>query len=197
MNQEPRLTSSNYLAAAERQLLDGGYQRVADAVLQRWPHENARLYEDPYSIASVAVYETWHELTTGWIQLQESLVELISHYWTRADAKAWDGYLVLLTPATPTSSVEAEAIRYNTTRLRKLLATGDDLRRLSDITRVLAPLLPLDAIATTADETALEMLPRLLAPHGIDEEHVRTLVAAFERQDPLVETLHSSRVTGA
>src|SRR6267378_4471682 len=170
MNQEPRLTSSNYLAAAERQLLDGGYQRVADAVLQRWPHENARLYEDPYSIASVAVYETWHELTTGWIQLQESLVELISHYWTRADAKAWDGYLVLLTPATPTSSVEAEAIRYNTTRLRKLLATGDDLRRLSDITRVLAPLLPLDAIATTADETALEMLPRLLAPHGIDEE---------------------------
>jgi hypothetical protein len=151
------------------------------------------VYEDPYCVAAVAVYETWNELADGWIQLQEALVELISQFWSRSDAKAWDGYLVLLTPATPTDPLAAEAIRYNTSRVRKLLASGDDLRRLSDVTRVLAPLLPLEQIAASRDETALGMIPRLLGQRGIDEGSVQALIGAFERQESLLEALHQYR----
>lgn len=195
MSDEPRLSPTNLLAAAERELVGAGYRRVPEQALARWPADNVRVYEDPYCVATIAVYETWSELSTGWLHLQESLVELMSKFWTRSDAKAWDGYIVLLTPGTPGSSTEAEAIRYNTTRVRKLLATGEDLRRLSDVTRVLAPLLPVDQVAAPSEETALEMLPRLLAQHGIDEQAVRVLVQAFERNEPLVETLHSRRTS--
>lgn len=191
MSEEIRLTPTNLLAAAGVELSAGGYRKVEEGLLAGWPRESVRVYEDPYSIAAVAVYETWSELATGWVQLQESLVELISRFWTQADAKAWDGYLVLLTPAAPSSAVEAETIRYNTSRLRKLIATGDDLRRLSDVARVLAPLLPLESVATPQEERALDILPRLLARRGIDEGAGRALVRAFERQEPLVEALHS------
>ncbi len=189
MSEDVRLTATNLLAAADSELLSGGYRKVAEDALSGWPRGSVRVYEDPYSVAVVAVYETWTELATGWVQLQEALVDLMSRFWTRADAKAWDGYLVLLTPAAQENSVEVEGIRYNTSRVRKLVATGDDLRRLSDVTRVLAPLLPLEPVVEAQGETALEMLPRLLAQQGIDEEVARVLVRAFERQEPLVEAL--------
>lgn len=189
MSEEVRLTATNLLAAADSELLSGGYRKVGEDALRGWPGGSIRVYEDPYAVAVVAVYETWTELATGWVQLQEALVDLMSRFWTRADAKAWDGYLVLFTPATPGNYVEVEGIRYNTSRVRKLVATGDDLRRLSDVTRVLAPLLPLEPAVETQGETALEMLPRLLAQQGIDEEVARVLVRAFDRQEPLVEAL--------
>src|SRR5712692_5915848 len=173
MSEDLRLSPTNLLAAADRELVGAGYRRVPERALATWPADNVRVYEDPYCVATIAVYETWSELSTGWLQLQESLVELMSKFWTRSDAKAWDGYIVLLTPGTPGSSVEVESIRYNTSRVRKLLATGEDLRRLSDVARVLAPLLPVDQVARASEETALEMLPRLLAQHGIDEQAVR------------------------
>ena len=190
MTEDARLTATSLLAAADRTLLEGGYQRVSESVLASWPRDGVRVYEDPYCVAAVAVYETWNDLATQWIQLQEALVDLISHFWNRSDAKAWDGYLVLLTPATPTTALDAESIRYNTSRLRKLLATGDDLRLLADVTRVLAPLLPLEPVVQSGEETALGMAPRLLAQHGIDEQAARVLVEAFEKQTGLLEALH-------
>jgi hypothetical protein len=193
MSENTGLTATNLLAAAERALIDGGYQRVPESVLGTWSRDSVRVFEDPYCIAAVAVYETWNELSVGWIQLQEALVELISKFWSRSDAKAWDGYLVLLTPAAPASRLDADAIRYNTSRVRKLLASGDEVRLLADVTRVLAPLLPLEPALGPSEETALALLPRLLGQHGIDEDAVRALIAAFERRDLLVEALHARR----
>jgi hypothetical protein len=193
MTAAARLTATSLLAAAERALLDGGYRRVAESVLTAWPRDSVRVYEDPYCVAAVAVYETWAELSVGWVQLQEALVELISQFWSKSDAKAWDGYLVLLTPATPVNRLDAEAIRYNTSRVRKLLASGDDVRLLGDVTRVLAPLLPLEPVPASHEESALALLPRLLGQRGIEENAVRALIEAFEQQTPLVERLHARR----
>lgn len=58
--------------------------------------------------------------------------------------QAWDGYLVLLTPSLQPSSTwtEGTEIRYNTSRVRKLVGTCDDLKSLRDVQNILQPVLP-------------------------------------------------------
>jgi len=61
-------------------------------------------------------------------------VNVISENIGHAEWKAWDGYLVLLTPGlAPSEEANIEAVRYDTTRLRKLVATGEDLRNPTDV----------------------------------------------------------------
>ena len=102
-----------------------------------WPTKNVRLFEDAYSIVALLVFDTWTELSGTWIEAQTALIELMSKHVLSWEAKAWDGYLVLLTLAlvAPNETLEPTQIRYDTHRVRKILATGDELKRLPDVER--------------------------------------------------------------
>jgi hypothetical protein len=188
------LTTTNLLAAASGLLLSGGYQQVHErSVDDRWRASNVRLFEDRFGIVAIVVYETWRDLLSRWPDAQAALVDLISQNVSSNDAKAWEGYLVLLTLGVGSHS-EVNTIRYDTSRVRKLVATGDDLRILADVERALLPLLPLGDVPLVAEQdSALEMLPQLLQRRNIPEEAVRLIVLAFREQQPLLEQLHRYR----
>jgi hypothetical protein len=140
MNITESLTTTNLLAAATKLLSNGGYTRAQTLTGPQWPAANAGVFEDSFGIVAVIIYETWRDLESTWSEAQAAFVELISKQFTSNDAKAWDGYLVLLTPAAAEYS-DVTKIRYDTTRVRKLVATGDELKTLADVGRVLLPLL--------------------------------------------------------
>src|SRR4051794_25042329 len=121
---ESGLTSSQLVAAASDLLLSGGYSEVPAE--SGWS-SNSRLFEDPYGIVALVVYDTWVDLDSTWTDAQGLLVELISEHFRQPEPKSWDGYLILLTPGiAPSDARQSIAkIRYNTSRVRKLIATGD------------------------------------------------------------------------
>lgn len=188
------LTSTDMIAAASEMLSLAGYRRATDH-LQRWNTVTSRLFEDEYNVVGIVVFETCNELIQTWPDLQGSLVKLMSEHVGQGEGKSWDGYLVLLTSGVATSQeAELESIRYNTARLRKIVGTGDELRSITDVRRILRPLLPLEEVQAAVDNaSALDVLPGLLAVQGIAEETTRLLVEAFRDQAPLIERLHTSR----
>ncbi len=193
MTIQPTLTPTDIFAAASSLLEAGGYRRIDRPLGQTGSLSGARLFEDAYSIVAVLVYEVWSALSAGWPEAQGALVELISGAVTSAEPKAWEGYLALFTPGElgPDARAEATEIRYNTARVRKLVAAGEELRILADVERALLPLLPLAAGSELGEPLPmLDLLPRLLARHGIPENAVRALAAAFQEQRPLLDSLH-------
>lgn len=197
MTRDSGLTSTDIIASASEFLIQGGYHRIRESFAGVTLQQNARLFEDPYGVIELVVYDTWNELSSRWSDAQGMLVDTISKFMHSSDPKAWDGYLVLLTPSLlPGAAAEkASQIRNNTNRVRKFLATGDELKTTADVERVLLPLMPLSSelgIAKSA-EKALELLPELLARRGIDASAAKTLVEAFLQQQPLIERLHAYR----
>lgn len=191
---DSQLTSSSLLAAATEILLQGGYRvREGSSVESRLSTE--RLFEDPYGVVSIVVHDTWQSLASTWRDGQARLVELISARVGPADAKAWEGYLVLLTPGIAATSEErtvARRIRYDTSRVRKLVATGEEIRTTGDVERALASLLPLPNSEIRRDSRGvLETLPALLEESGIPAEITGRLVSAYERQTSLLAALDS------
>jgi len=184
-------TSTDLIVAASQTLIDGGYHQIA-ARFREWDTPTSRLFEDEYGVVGIVVFDTCAELLRTWPDLQASLVDVISRHVGKEESKSWDGYLVLLSPGiAPSASAAIEDVRYNTTRLRKLVATADDLKRPTDVERVLRPLLPLpQERANLGQESALDLLPRLLAEQKISEGVTRVLVDAFREQSPLLERLH-------
>jgi hypothetical protein len=193
MNVQSGLTPTDIMASASEVLLRGGYSRIVESLANKATVGNTRLFEDPYGVIELAVYETWNELANGWADAQSFLVELISKYVSSNEPKAWDGYLVLLTPSiVPSASAElVTQIRTNINRVRKLVATGDDLTSTIDVERILLPLLPLstEERATDREGKALDFLPDLLASRQVDIGAVRVLVQAFNEHQPLLEKL--------
>jgi len=194
------LTATDLIAAASQILAESGYRRIADIDEAGFPGAKPRLYEDPYSVVAVVVYETWAELELRWTDAQGALVELMSAHMTSEDPKSWEGYLVLLTPSLvggfdDSHSQAVSAIRYDTSRVRKLVATGDDLEQLSDIERTLLPLLPLRASQPGgSQDRVLEMLPELLHTRsGIDEKVTERVITAFQEQRSLLEAVDDYR----
>lgn len=184
-------TSTDLIAAASLTLTVGGYRQITGR-FQDWDTPTSRLFEDEYGVVGIVVFDTCAELLRTWPDLQGSLVEVISRHVGKEEAKSWDGYLVLLSPGiAPSESTAIDQVRYNTTRLRKLVATADDLKSPTDVDRVLRPLLPLpQERANLGQESALDLLPRLLAEQNISEGVTRVLVDAFREQSPLLERLH-------
>jgi hypothetical protein len=160
-----------------------------------WSTTSTRLFEDEYNVVAVAVFTTCAEMVRSWPDLQGSLVDAISRHVGRAESKSWDGYLVLLTAGiAPSGESDIEAIREDTARLRKLVATGEDLNGASDVERLLRPLLPLrTGLGPIRQESALDLLPDLLAGRGISRETTKVLVTSFIDQKPLMEALHRHR----
>lgn len=61
------------------------------------PSREMLIFEDIRSIIGLILYSTWPELDTNWELAQAAMAARISAHGRRADPKAWDGYLVLLT----------------------------------------------------------------------------------------------------
>jgi hypothetical protein len=183
------------LTAAASELLERhNYRRIAEADLKGFDGYRGRYYEDEYGVVSVVVYETWVDLVESWPEDQSRLVRLMSEHMKRTDLKAWDGYLVLLTPGSPPEEQRStvEDIRYDVTRVRKLIAVGEDLLNLNDVERTLLPLLPIEGLEASAEEfSALDMLPGLLKPLGIAPAVTVAMVDAFREQQSLLERLES------
>jgi hypothetical protein len=194
INSLVELSPTDLIAAASEVLADGGYYRIPSR-FPEWDTPTSRLFEDEYNIVGIVVFDTCGELLRAWPDLQGSLVEVISRHVGLGESKSWDGYLVLMTSGqAPSESTEVEAVRYNTARLRKLVATGDELRSLVDVERVLRPLLPFgQERANLSQESAFDLLPRLLAAQGIPQKTTKVLVDAFREQSPLLERLHKQR----
>lgn len=187
------LTPATILAEAARILVAARYHVDRDVTKLQLPSERALLAEDKYGVVAVVVFDTWADLAASWAPAQAAIVDALSSAYTRLDRKAWDGYLVMLTPALPDGTdITPQQIRYDTSRTRKLVATGDDLRSVSDVIRVLAPLLPLELDTAELGESQplLDELPGRLAEAGIPPDIAEVAVRAFREQRPIVEQLH-------
>jgi hypothetical protein len=187
------LTPVALLAEAADVLSVASYrvERDAERFLNISP-ERAFIAEDKYGVVVVVVYDTWHDLARGWPSAQARAVDLLSDRFTRLDRKAWDGYLVLLTPAlVAEADATVHEIRYDTSRVRKIVGTGEDIRSLSDVERTLLPLLPLVQDAVEVDEGAspLQELPERLE-QSVPRDLVEAAVHAFSEHRPIVEELH-------
>ncbi len=191
---QKQATTTGLLAKATAELKGAGYKVVAGKG-EPWGSANSRLFEDACNIVGVVVFETCGELLESWPDQQESLVSVISKDIGAGEAKAGDGYLVLLTPGTaPSERERLRDVRYDMSRVRKLIATGDELDKDADVARVLRPLLPLvSAAERPAGESSLNILPKLLLEHEIPEPITEALVDAFMNDQPLMERLHIAR----
>lgn len=185
-------TVTSLIAEASQILEDASYRFARLSETDTWKATEARVYEDAYSIVCIAVYETWTDLSLHWRDDQSSLADLISNHFNRTEAKAWDGYLVLLTPSVmpATERQQAVEIRRNTLHVRKLLAAGEELATADAVRRTLLPLLPLDGEGVQSAPNVLDTLPSLLASHGVDEEAARVAVDAFLNQQPITDAVH-------
>ena len=200
MTAQRSLTSTEVLAAATVSLVAGGYRRI-DTTSEDWGIPNSRLFEDEYGLVAVVVYETWEALAAEWVVAQGALVELISRHLSRSHPKSWEGYLVALTPGSRGRSGRQEwmNIRYNTNRLRKLVASGEELRAIADVETALAPLLPVDSQAVTVDlfASVLDLVPDLVHDSsGLPRKVAQEVVNAFVQQRNMLEALHNAREGG-
>lgn len=187
------LTATQVLGAVTEGLLAGGFGQVTDTEDQAGTP--IRVFEDAHSVLAVAVYDSWAILSDRWSSAQGVLVELMSAHFTRTEPKAWEGYLILLTTDDLVSDpLELDRIRRDTTRVRKIVATGDEVMSLSSVMDVLLPVLPLklDAIAGTT-EPILSRLPELLAPFGVARDLTQEVVEAFEHNRSPMEAVWSWR----
>jgi hypothetical protein len=185
-------TTTELLAASSSVLSANGYHAVPQSLLER-DGQDYRAFEDPYAVVSLFVFETWEDLTAGWREAQGAVVELLSRHFERDEPKAWEGYLVLLTAdIVPTSrSAEVAEIRSDTTYVRKLVLTGNEIRSIADIEGELRPVLPLHSEPSVQElASAVELLPSVMSRHGAPGGAVRVAVASFMSQEPLAESLH-------
>jgi len=169
-----------------------GYREVS-SISREWDSPTSGLFESEYAVVGVVVFETCSELLDSWPEKQDALVRIMSKHIHQQESKSWDGYLVLLTPGiAPSRDEEIERIRYNTNRLRKIVATGEDLRNPEDLERLMSPLLPLSSPTTRiALESALDFLAQLLLEtQDVPEGTTRLLIKAFESNLSLMECLH-------
>lgn len=187
------LTTSDMLTLAAAQLIASGYRVVRDVAGTVNSADRGILAEDAASVVSVVVFETWSQLEAEWHEAQADLVDLLSKRLRRSAPKAWDGYLVLLCAGPPTDKHVLSQIERDTTRVRKIVATGETLRTIRDMEGVLDILAPLELPEDLeALEDVLDALPELIGG-GVDPAVVRTVVEAFREMEAPLERLHALR----
>ena len=186
------LNPTTLLASSAQLLTEAGYRLVASEAAAAWQTAASRLFEDPYSLVGVFVYDTWSELVEGWPDAQARLVDTMATRLSKTESKTWDGYVVLLTPgySEPSSRGSVGLIRYDTTRVRKLVATGEDLRALGDVKRAILPLLPLAMVGLEPPRDMLTVLKEALRKRGIDREDAERVIKAFSRNESILSTLY-------
>ena len=187
------VTLTALVAQAAETLEDAGFQTVDPAETGGWRASATRVYEDAYTIVCIAAYETWGHLSSRWLEDQATVVDLISKHFVHTEAKAWDGYLVLLTPSAVPESDRSTAIsiQRDTLHLRKLVADGGELRTVGAVRQTLLPLLPIEEPYALEPRNVLDALVPLLTRHGVDEESAKVAIAAFRSQRSIIAELHA------
>jgi hypothetical protein len=186
------LSASSMIALASETLSLNGYRVVRDMTDMKKLGDQALLAEDAYSVISVVAFETWQQLEKEWAEAQADLVDLLARRLSRSAPKAWDGYLVLLCAGEPLDRLDADRIERDTSRVRKIVATGGRLRTSADVTRVLDLLLPLELPNNlSALDDVLDALPELMAD-TVDRAKLKIVVDAFRDGSPPLERLHES-----
>lgn len=187
------LTTTSLLASATELLLASGYSRTAESKLEAFGLADARVFEDPYGVVVVVAWTTCDVLVKEWVLGQSLLIELISAHYSRDDSKAWDGYTVLLTAAEPTpeQARALDRVRHDTFHARKIVATGFELRTISDVSWILAPLLPLQVEAGLGlPASVLDSLPDIVTDEHVPRKVVEAVAGAFVDGTPLMEAIH-------
>ncbi|HMP71365.1 MAG TPA: hypothetical protein PKA76_18595, partial [Pirellulaceae bacterium] len=182
------LTRDQILSRVTELMASNGYAPANDVSIKCIDDQNQRIFEDEFSVVAAVYYEDWRNLIESWHESQASFVELISEKLTSADRKAWDSYLVLLTTSLVplNESHVIHDIRYDTRRVRKLLATGDQLKDLDDLEDAFLPLLPIrKQVDGIKNENVLNRLPDVIADARLDKNLVREVVDAFLNQEPI------------
>ena len=180
-------TATQVLGAATELLVANGFASAQEVELDSG--QLLRIFEDQLSVVGLVYFDTWRALEDNWVGAQGALVELMSSGLTRSDPKSWEGYLLLFTPDEPTEVLALDRIRRDTTRLRKLVTTGSELRSIAGVSAALLPVLPL-ALNDRATESGriLDRLPELLAASGTSRELTQLVVVAFEEnRSPMEE----------
>lgn len=186
------LSASSMIALASETLSLNGYRVVRDMADMRKIGDQALLAEDAHSVISVVTFETWQQLEKDWAEAQADLVDLLARRLSRSAPKAWDGYLVLLCAGEPSDRLYADRIERDTSRVRKIVATGGRLRTSADVARVLDLLLPLELPNDlSALEDVLDALPELMEK-SVDRAKLKIVVNAFRDGEPPLERLHES-----
>lgn len=184
------LSETEIVAGIREVLRDSGFVPGEPPDEWRERERSTFVFEDEYSIVGVVLYADCDELIEKWADDQGALSSKISEYIGRGEAKSSDGYLVLLTNGLPQAEHREDLthIRYNTSRLRKLVATGEDLSELGNIDSVLQPVLPLRI--SSVDDAPSSGLHKLVSLLDLPEEATKKLIGAYWDQTPLLEALH-------
>jgi hypothetical protein len=188
------LSRVQIVGAIHSYLVDGGYEYATDIdgdLIHGALEESLRVYESRYSVIAVAYYETWTALESRWVEAQSLLVDLITKYFRRGEAKAWEGYLVLLTQDQLLADPQGiDRIRRDTTRLRKIVIAGADTDSLENLQTALLPVLPLNEVRTSLRAArVMDRLPTILGEFGIDVQLSQEVVRAFERNHSPMEAI--------
>ncbi len=180
-------TATQVLGAATELLVANGF--VSAQEIETESGQALRIFEDQLSVVGLVYFATWQALEDNWIGAQGALVELMSSGLTRSDPKSWEGYLLLFTPDEPTDALALDRIRRDTTRLRKLVTTGSELRSIADVSGALLPVLPFSSNDRASEAgRILDRLPELLAASGTSFELTQLVVGAFEEnRSPMEE----------
>ncbi|MCU1509496.1 MAG: hypothetical protein JWQ12_1761 [Glaciihabitans sp.] len=154
------ISDSTLLAAARNVLVATGFQEVDVSKSKEIDPTRTRLFEDPYSLVLVAAFQSAAELIDAWPRVQSALAALITRTIDRNDAKAWDGYLVLLLGRPPVRDDLAtlSKIAYDTRRVRKIIVTPDMIGADLDLTNALLPVLPLPVLPSLGTHTSMEQV---------------------------------------
>jgi hypothetical protein len=184
------LSPTVIIAAAREILANNGFRIASESGLTALQPSRSLLAEDDYSVIALVAYDTWSELQAEWADAQAELVTLLAKRLARSAPKAWDGYLVLFCGAPTPDKGGIAAIERDTTRVRKIVATGEALKTTTDISRVLDPFLPLARPGTGAEiPDVLATLPELLKTE-VPIAATEAVVNAFRAMEPPLERLH-------
>lgn len=186
------LRASQILGEATRLLLAAGFREVGTLRVQ--PSRELRMFEDSLCIVGLVYYPTWADLESTWLDAQGVMVEKLSERIRRSDPKAWDGYLALFTLDEFPRAEAVSQIENNTSRLRKLVATGRELKTLASVEKSLLPVLPFNATAGSGEARGLlERIPQMLEELGIEPLLAEAAIESFQENRSPLEGVESWR----
>jgi hypothetical protein len=151
--------------------------------------ERLRVLEDAYGVVLLQCFDSVDALLDLWEEAQSLLVKALTDHMMPGAARGWEGYLVLMTPASALARdlPALMALRYDTTRTRKLLITGA-----ARLHRGLAPILPLpEQTAQASADDSLDYVVEWLGTSGVTVPTARVLLDAYRNQQSLLEALEA------
>jgi hypothetical protein len=188
--EENGFSSSVIITAARDHLAGNGFRVTQDVGFTALPIDRTLLAEDDYSVIAIVAYDSWAQLETEWSDAQAEFVGLLAKRLARSAPKGWDGYLILMCTGSAPNSAAISLIERDTMRVRKIVATADSVRTISDITRILDPFMPLELPGSNAKlPDILSSLPDLLKD-TVPRRAVEAVISAFRSMEPPLERLN-------